>query len=206
MSQGIIYHTAIARFLHWTNVVSVGMLALTGFYIHWPLDFRIFSNMDMARKLHFIFMYIAFFGMLLRVYYAWISGDYKDIMFRPSDVKGFPALARYYTFFSKSLPDFGKYNPGQKLTYSGWAVLILVQAATGFILYRPTRLAGLAQVMGGMMVMRMIHYLVTWIFVATVVLHVYLSFLGGLAVIKSIITGYVPAGAQLQPESGEEEE
>jgi Ni/Fe-hydrogenase 1 B-type cytochrome subunit len=203
MSQGILYHTAIARILHWINTLSVIILTLTGFYIHWPVKFPLFSGMDMARKLHFIFMYIVVYGILVRVYYAWASGDYKDILFRLRDIRGLPVLAGYYFFMRKSLPDFGKYNPGQKLTYTGWTLLMTVQAVTGFILYWPTQLAWLAEPVGGVMVMRQVHYLVTWLFVATVALHVYLGFLGGPVVLKSIITGYMPAGAHMQPDSGE---
>lgn len=204
MNQGLLYHSAVVRMLHWLNAVSVVVLTLTGFYIHWPLQFGIFSDMDTARKLHFIFMYIVSFSILWRVYYSWLSGDYKDIMFRAEDIRGFPALAKYYTFLSRKLPDFGKYNPGQKMTYTGWAFLMVFQAISGFILYWPTALGGTAALLGGLMVVRMVHYLVTWIFVATVGLHVYLSFLGGVTVLKSIFTGQIPAGVNMQPVSDED--
>lgn len=202
MNRVILYHTAAARILHWINAVSIGMLTLTGFYIHWPLDFPVFTNMDSARKLHFVFMYILFFGILTRVYYSFTSGDYKDIMFVPADIKGFPALTGYYLFLSRCLPDFGKYNPGQKLMYTAWALLIQVQVVSGFILYWPSWLGWLAAPFGGLMVMRQIHYLTTWVFVVTVALHVYLAFIGGFTVVKSIFTGYMPAGAHMQPDSG----
>lgn len=205
MNRGVLCHTATARVLHWINAAAVGMLTLTGFYIHWPRVFPVFSGMDTARKLHFIFMYIIFFGIIVRVYYSFASGDYKDIMFSLADIRGFPALTKYYLFFTKSLPDFGKYNPGQKFLYTGWMVLIQVQAITGFILYWPTKLAWLAEPMGGLMVMRQVHYLVTWVFVITAAMHVYLAAIGGFAVIKSIFTGYMPAGVQMQPDSGEDE-
>lgn len=204
MAREILYHTLPARILHWVNAVSIGILTLTGFYIHWPTGFGIFSSMDTARKLHFIFMYVVFYGVLIRVYYARVSGDYRDIMFRPADLKGLPVLARYYFFLTKNLPDFGKYNPGQKVMYTGWAVLMAVQAVTGFILYWPTAFAGLAEALGGVMAMRLVHYLVTWIFVVTVTLHVYLSLLGGLTVLKSIFTGFMPAGVHMQPDSDSE--
>lgn len=205
MERGVLCHTATARFLHWINAVAIGMLTLTGFYIHWPHGFPLFSSMDIARKLHFVFMYIIFFGILTRVYYSFVSGDYKDIMFHPADIRGFPALTRYYLFLTKSLPDFGKYNPGQKLTYTGWMVLIQAQAISGFILYWPSKLGWLAAPFGGLMAMRQVHYMITWVFVITVAMHVYLAFIGGFAVVKSIFTGYIPAGAHMQPESGEAE-
>lgn len=205
MDREVLCHTATARFLHWINAAAVGMLTLTGFYVHWPRAFPVFSGMDSARKLHFIFMYLVFFGIIVRVYYSFVSGDYKDIMFHPSDIKGFPALTKYYLFLTKSLPDFGKYNPGQKFLYTGWMVLLQIQAVTGFILYWPSKLAWLADPLGGLMVMRQVHYLLTWVFVITVTMHVYLAAIGGLAVIRSIFTGYMPAGAHLQPDSGEAE-
>ena len=62
-----------------------------------------------------------------------------------SDIREFPALIKYYLFFSKELPEFGKYNPGQKFLYNAWAVLVFLQAGTGFMLYFPDNLAGLTR-------------------------------------------------------------
>ncbi|GAB4269317.1 Ni/Fe-hydrogenase, b-type cytochrome subunit [Thermincola ferriacetica] len=205
MQPLILVHTRTARFLHWFNMLCITVLILTGFYIHSPLRFNIFPNMDVARKLHFIFMYLVIYGVIIRLYYSFYSGDYKEIMFTPGDIKGFPALAKYYLFLSKESPNFGKYNPGQKLVYSSWVILSGVQALTGFILYF-SGLAWLGNLLGGIVTMRQVHYLVTWIFVSTVGIHVYLSFVGGKHVLKSIITGCMPAGANLQPASLEQEE
>lgn len=197
----VLYHTRTARILHWVNMFSVGLLTLTGFYIHDPVNFGVFLNMDLARKLHFIFMYLAVYGVIIRIYYSIYSKDYKDILFMPGDFRGFPALAKYYLFLSKKAPDFGKYNPGQKLLYSSWSLLVFVQAVTGFALYVPDKLRWISFIFGGLIHVRQIHYIVTWVFVVTVGLHVYLAFVGGKYVLKSMITGYMPVGLSLQPTS-----
>lgn len=54
------------------------------------------------------------------------------------------------------------------------------------------------------MVVRQVHFAITWVFILTVALHVYLSFIGGWAVIKSMITGYLPEGVYIQPVAGDE--
>ncbi|MEQ8201530.1 MAG: cytochrome b/b6 domain-containing protein, partial [Syntrophomonadaceae bacterium] len=46
-------HPLWLRLLHWLNMISITMLCLTGYYIHAPLSFRLFENMDNARTVHF---------------------------------------------------------------------------------------------------------------------------------------------------------
>lgn len=199
MAREIYVHTLPARIMHWINAANIGLLTTTGLYIRDPEHFSLFANMDIARKTHFIAMYLIIYGILVRVYYSWISRDYRDLMFRFKDIKDFPALVSYYLFFSRRLPDFGKYNPGQKLLYNAWAVMVFLQAATGFALYFPDALAGYTRLFGGPVIIRQVHFLLTWVFIITVALHVYLAFIGGWNVVKSIITGYFPEGEEMQP-------
>ncbi len=187
-------HTLAVRFFHWWNAVSIIMLILTGFYIHAPQGFPIFPSMDVARKIHFIFMYAVIAGLVGRLYYAFASGDYRNFRPRLKDIPNMVGLMKYYLFLSKELPDFGeKYNPGQKMMYSGFVPLLVIQIITGFILYFPTALNHWAAAVGGMHVVRAVHYIVAWIFVYCVLAHVYLDFSEGVANITGMITGYRPA-------------
>ncbi|WP_418791227.1 cytochrome b/b6 domain-containing protein [Phosphitispora sp. TUW77] len=205
MGNEIYCHTIPARILHWINAANIGLLTTSGMYIRDPELFALFANMDIARKTHFIAMYLIIYGILIRIYYAWVSKDYREIMFRLQDIRKFPALLRYYLFFSKEPPESEKYNVGQKLLYSAWAILVLVQAITGFGLYFPDGLATYVRILGGPVVVRQVHFATTWVFIVTVALHVYLSFLGGWPVIKSMITGYLPEGIHIQPVAEESE-
>jgi len=201
LARDLYYHTLPARILHWVNAANIGLLTTTGLYIRDPETFPFFAGMDIARKIHFIAMYLIIYGILIRIYYSYVSQDYRELLFRIRDIKGFPALVKYYLFLSKELPDYGKYNPGQKFLYNLWAVLVFFQAFTGFALYFPNVSAGLTRMLGGPLLFRQVHFLLTWVFIVTVALHIYLSFLGGWTVVKSMITGYFPEGEHMQPSS-----
>ncbi len=205
MAKEIYCHTIPARILHWINAANIGLLTTSGMYIRDPEVFALFANMDIARKTHFIAMYLIIYGILIRIYYSWVSRDYRELMFRPRDFREFPALFRYYLFIRKEPPESGKYNAGQKLLYNAWAVLVFLQAVTGFGLYFPDGLAAFVRMFGGPVVIRQLHFAITWVFIVSVALHVYLSFIGGWMVIKSMITGYLPEGVYMQPVADETE-
>jgi len=188
-------HSPMIRICHWTNMIAITMLILTGFYIHGPLDFGIFNRMDGARYLHFLFAYILCIGVVLRVYYAIVADDAKNLVFNPvKDTPNFPSMIAYYTFLTDSHPDYGKYNPGQKMMYTGWLVMALIQIFTGFILLFPLTFVGVASALGGLIVVRIIHLVVTWLFVLSVLMHVYLDLSEGFPVLMSMFTGKIPVG------------
>lgn len=196
MAEDVYYHTLLARILHWFNAANIGLLTTTGLYIRDPHLFMFFANMDIARKTHFIAMYLLLYGMIIRIYYSYVSRDYKELMFRFKDLKDFPVLTAYYLFLRKELPNFGKYNPGQKMTYTGWVVLVFLQAISGFLLYFPESLGNIARVLGGPIIIRQFHFIITWVFILTVAMHIYLAFIGGWEVVKSMIIGNVPESKQ----------
>lgn len=192
--ERVYMHTVTARVLHWINAIAIFILIATGFYIHAPIEFGFLAgSMDSARFWHFVFMWVVAFGFLYRVIWSAITGDWREIMFRFKDIKGFPSLIKYYTFMASDHPNYGKYNPGQKMTYTLFPVLVGVQVVTGLVLYWPNELATLGTTLGGIATVRLIHYLVTWLFICMVAAHVYLASINGWEMLKSIFTGYVPA-------------
>ena len=194
-------HSIAIRLFHWSNMISITLLILTGFYIHAPNSFRwLFSNMDTPRMLHFAMAYVLLFGVIGRVYYAIVAKDAHNIVFRPiKDTLNFPSMFKYYLFMADSHPYYGKYNPGQKMMYTGWLFMALVQIITGFVLYAPNAFPALAGWMGGLLAVRIIHYVVNWLFVLSVVVHVYLDVSEGIPVLMSMFTGKIPAGAHGAP-------
>lgn len=186
-------HSGWIRFCHWTNMIAITLLILTGYYIHAPHAFRLFSNMDTPRTLHFAMAYVLCFGVVLRVYYAIAAKDAKNIVFNiKEDTLKFPSMIKYYLFMADSHPYYGKYNPGQKMMYTGWLFMALIQIITGFILYKPNMFMALGGFLGGYLAVRLIHYIVTWLFVLSVLAHVYLDISEGIPVLKSMFTGKIP--------------
>jgi Ni/Fe-hydrogenase 1 B-type cytochrome subunit len=190
-------HSVWIRIFHWINMVAIMLLIFTGFYIHAPQSFRLFGNMDGARMVHFAMAYVLCFGVVLRVYYAIAAKDAKNIVFNPkTDIPNLPSMMKYYLFMSDSHPYYGKYNPGQKAMYTGWLVMALIQIITGFILYKPQVAfwANLGDFLGGDIAIRLVHLIVTWLFVLTILAHVYLDISEGVPVLKSMFTGKIPKG------------
>ncbi len=188
-------HSIWLRIFHWTNMIAITLLALTGFYIHAPESFRLFSNMDTPRMIHFAMAYVLVVGVFGRVYYAIVAKDAKNVLFNPiPDIKNLPSMMKYYLFLSDSHPDYGKYNPGQKMMYTGWLVLAICMMITGFTLYNPNAFMALGGSMGGLIAVRVIHYVITWLFVLSVLAHVYLDLSEGIPVLVSMFTGKIPKG------------
>lgn len=172
--------------MHWVHLVSMVVLIFTGFYIHMPF---FAGAMGVMRNLHFVFMFVLIFTALARVYWAFFGAgsatsasrrrirDYKFFGPQAENRGQLWQTLKYYLFLRKTHPATGKYNPLQKITYVFWVPLIVVQAITGFALWTPT--AGfylpLTYALGGVSYMRVYHYLIMWVFLVTVAIHIYLS-------------------------------
>jgi len=134
------------------------------------------------------------------VYHVWITGDIKKYLITPKDLSHFPAFIKYYTFISKEKPWGHDYNLGQKATYMLWPVLLILQAITGFAIYWPTHswLAPVVSVFGGILYLKLWHTVIAWIFVTSVVLHIYLGSTGinFTDLYRSMVTGYETVEAE----------
>lgn len=187
-------HSVWIRIFHWINMISITMLILTGFYIHAPQSFRLFDTMTTARTVHFCMAYLLCFGVVGRMYYMIVAHDTKNLIYEPiKDTKKLPSMIKYYLFLADDHPYYGKYNPGQKAMYTGVFAMALVMIITGFILYKPLTFGFMAGWLGGFLVVRIIHYAITWIFVLCILAHVYLDVAEGIPILKSMFTGKIPA-------------
>lgn len=179
-------HPLSAALMHWTHLLSIAVLTFTGFYIHYPF---FPGAMGMMRNLHFVFMFLVIFIAIIRMYWAFFGAgsavtggdtkirDYKFFGSQKENKGTLVGTIKYYTFLQKETPAVVKYNGLQKGTYVFWLLLIAVQAITGFALWSQT--AGfflpLTYALGGVIAMRMYHYLGMWLFLITVAIHVYLA-------------------------------
>lgn len=187
MSTNTLSHSYPARILHWLNAVFMVFLITTGLYMSNPNAFPFFLSMDMARKIHFIVMYLLIYGFIFRVYYACVNGELRNFIPSFRELGALPKVIAYYLFLSKTMPEYKRYNPAQKLMYMVWALLIIVQAVTGFALYKPETIGKFLDFLGGPVDFRKVHLLAAWFFVVTLSLHVYLAFISGWQNIKSIV-------------------
>lgn len=185
-------HPLPAVLLHGVHVLSMLVLIATGLYIHRPF---LTGAMGAVRSAHFVAMFALLATTVARVYWAFFgrgsagSGSRRRVPdwthFAPEAAnKGqLLEMAKYYLFLRPTHPRSAKYNALQKGDYVVWLLLIALQALTGFALWAPTAptLLPLTYAFGGPAQMRVDHYLVMWLFIVTVMVHVYLAIAEGAA-------------------------
>ncbi|TLM97706.1 MAG: cytochrome B [Actinobacteria bacterium] len=190
-------HPLVFVFTHWTNLLAMLCLTISGFYIHFPY---LPGLMGLARGTHFFWMFVLLINMVFRIVLAFMVRDsvLPDGTGKELDIKNFvpqkenrhqlwPTL-KYYLFLKKEHPIQGKYNPLQKMAYVLTIPLTLAAAYTGFCLWGPTYLwpafAAGTEYVGGLENMRIIHYYCMWAILLFTAIHAYLANIYGLGADK----------------------
>jgi Ni/Fe-hydrogenase 1 B-type cytochrome subunit len=199
---------------HWINLISMVLLIFTGFYIHFPF----FSGfMGIARGAHMAFAIIIIVNLIVRIVLAFVlksapTGGTREV---DTDIKSFfpqkdnrhqlGAWLKYYLFLKKEHPLGAKYGVPQKLAYIAVPVLLVIIAFTGFCIWAPTQnlpvFAGFVNLVGGLMVVRIAHYFMMWVFILFLFIHIYLALVEGLAPAKMIFAWKEHGGLVYDPKS-----
>jgi thiosulfate reductase cytochrome b subunit len=205
-------HHGLVRLTHWANaILLVGMIgsglqiymAFTHFgprggpYYPNPWDgkpFPAWSRLGgwLAGGLswHFALAWPFAISGLLYLGYLAGSGEWRSLLFRPSDVPRAWQMQLYYLKLRREHPPQGKHNALQKLAYTSIVALAALSVLTGFAVYKPVELGWLTALFGGYELARYWHFWAVWIFVAFIFAHVALVFLVDPASLRAMITGW----------------
>jgi Ni/Fe-hydrogenase 1 B-type cytochrome subunit len=198
---------------HWINIVSMLVLIFTGFYIHFPF----FAGfMGIARGAHLFFAFILVLNCLYRVVAAFfiksspaggtreVDYDWKSFLPQKDNRHQLGAWIKYYLFMKKDHPLGGKYGVPQKICYIAIPVLILLIAFTGLCLWAPTSVTGpfaaFNALVGGVVVIRIIHFFFMFVFIIFMFIHVYLANIEGIAPTKMMFGWKEHGGLVYSPE------
>lgn len=179
-------HPLPAVLMHWVHVVAMFALIATGFFIHRP-----FADLAMSivRNAHVVAMFALIATTVLRIYWAFagrgsagtgsrrLVPDWTHFAPERANRGQLGETLKYYLFLRRSHPRTAKFNTLQKATYALWLLLIVAQAVTGFAMWSPTAAAfqPLTYALGGVTQVRVDHYLIMWLFIVTLMIHIYLS-------------------------------
>ena len=178
------------RIYHWVMAIGVFILTLTGFHLSQPFTWLSVS-MSSVRKIHYVCGFIVLANLVAHISFYVITKTYNDILFRWNNFKDIPSFAKYFLFLSEPHPNFGKYNPGQRLIFCSWAVVLIIGGTAGLAAYFPEPAMPIIKLMGGMQVLKWIKYLTAVYFAATMPIHLFLVFTEDPAKLQAIFTGYV---------------
>jgi thiosulfate reductase cytochrome b subunit len=128
-------------------------------------------------------------GIAYLLYLAF-SGEWRSLLFRPSDVPRAVAMQLYYLRLRKDHPPQGKHNALQKAAYTAIVLLGALSVATGFAIYKPAQLSWLTALFGGYELARYWHFWAVFLFLAFTLVHVALVLLVDPASLRAMITGW----------------
>ena len=172
-------HPIPYRILHLVIITMVLILIVTGFYIHRPFIGGGGFLMSLAQGVHFFAAGILIIGVVLRILAMFFgrNRDWPSFIPNGEDIKLIPAVIAHYLHL-RDMPELTKkYNPLQMITYIGVFLLAIFQIITGFALLYPEGWLGFINygIFNNEIEVRMAHYIITWLFVLFLMIHVYLG-------------------------------
>src|SRR5438105_5806037 len=166
VTTAVYEHPFVVRLCHWVNAVALFVLVGSGLQIfrafpsfgakipqkdllNWPKAFAIGGWLGGALQWHLTFMWIYIATGLVYIGYEIFSGNYRQVLFVPRDIRGVWPMARHYFFFGPKPPATEVYNPLQKLAYSSAIVLGALSVLTGIVVWKLVQFSWLAWLIGG---------------------------------------------------------
>jgi Ni/Fe-hydrogenase 1 B-type cytochrome subunit len=172
-------HPMSFRILHELIMVSILLLIITGFYIHRPFVGGAGFLMSLMRGVHFFFAIVLIITTVARVVTMFVGKDRDWRSFIPTgaDFKLLPKTIKYYTYIGKEPELKKKYNPLQMLSYCIAFIFIIFQIISGLALQNPDGAFGWFNYVwfNNEIEVRMAHFVVTWLFIMFMMIHVYLT-------------------------------
>jgi Ni/Fe-hydrogenase 1 B-type cytochrome subunit len=198
---------------HWINLISMIILIFSGFYIHYPF---VPGLMGICRGAHILFGCILVINVIVRVVLAFfvksaptggtheVVTDYKTWAPQKDNRHQGLQWIKYYLFAKKTHPLSAKLGVPQKISYLCIPILIIIMGFTGLCLWDVTNVIApfsmFVDLVGGLMVVRIIHYYLMWVFILFICLHVYLANIEGFEPTKLMFLRKEHSGLVYDPE------
>ncbi len=202
------------RIWHWTNALSITVLAITGYFIGSPLptmpgEASDHFLMGYIRFAHFAAGYVLAVGFIGRVYWAVVGNHHaRELFWLPITRRAYWrevwGMMKWYSFTSPRPGRYVGHNPLARLAMFGMFMLTTIfMIVTGFALYGEGTQAGswaerlfgwVIPLFGQSQDVHTWHHLGMWWLVIFVILHVYAAIrediMGRSSVISTMISGH----------------
>jgi thiosulfate reductase cytochrome b subunit len=205
-------HTLAIRWLHWINFPLLTIMIWSGMLIYWGNDvyrlgwgdktllkffpdsfnkalnipFRLAEGMN----LHFFFMWFFTINGIVYFFYLLFSKEYKLIFPHKNALKEAWQVLLHSLRIKKGLPPQKKYNAAQRIAYTGIIFLGFGIIITGLAIYKPAQLYWLCYILGGYEWARILHFVITILFVLFFVVHVLQVVFAGFNNFRAMLTGF----------------
>jgi Ni/Fe-hydrogenase 1 B-type cytochrome subunit len=172
-------HPMSFRILHELIMLSILLLIITGFYIHRPFVGGGGFLMSLMRGVHFFFAVVLIITTVARVVAMFVGKDRDWRSFLPTgaDFKLLPKTINYYAYIGKEPELKKKYNPLQMISYCVVFIFIVFQILSGIALKYPDGAFSWFNYgwLNNEIETRMAHFVVMWLLIMFLMIHVYLT-------------------------------
>ncbi|MGV6844697.1 MAG: Ni/Fe-hydrogenase, b-type cytochrome subunit [Lutibacter sp.] len=184
------------RLFHWVTVFATTILIITGFIIANPPAIN--SNLEATnsfwfgyvRAIHFVTAYILIANLIFRIYWAFAGNQFANWRnFIPYTKKGIKNILHVLKVDIFLMRDKEKklynisigHNYLAAFSYFIMTLFFVLQVSTGLALiadtsswWLPHAFKWVSNMFGGDITTRYVHHILTWLFIAFIVVHVYL--------------------------------
>jgi Ni/Fe-hydrogenase 1 B-type cytochrome subunit len=178
-SNSALRHPLSFRILHELIIVSVILLIITGFYIHRPFIGGAGFLMSLTRGVHFFFAAVLVIAAVVRIISMFVgkNRDWRSFIPTWADFKLLPRIITYYAYMSKEPELKKKYNPLQMISYCLAFILVIFQIISGLAMKYPDGAFSWFNygLFNNEIEVRIAHFVVTWLFIMFLMIHVYLT-------------------------------
>lgn len=193
----IYIYKGFERFWHWTQVLLIGFLALSGFEIHSSYNLLGYHN---AVQYHDIAAWAFLVLIVFSVFWHFTTGEWKQ--YKPTLRLLIEQIEYYITgiFRGAEHPTrkliYNKFNPLQRLIYLGLNILVIpVMGISGFA-FMYLNYPNTTFELKGLDIVALIHTIGAFSLITFVIAHVYLTTTAHkpLSAIKAMLTGWEEVG------------
>lgn len=176
----------LLRLYHWSLVLSIIVLVVTGFYIHFPwtntvLEGSVSFPVATMRYYHFLAGYLFTAAVLVRLFLLLFGNRHERIWdflpITPRNIKSLTTTLGYYSYVSDEHDTRPGHNVLAGLTYLLTITAAVFQLISGFYLLYPESATwqGLGNALfNSQQEGRFIHHLLMWYFIIFAFIHVYI--------------------------------
>lgn len=210
-SQPIYVWEIPVRATHWLIVISIAVLGATGLYIHGPYlvpssPVEASSVMASVRFWHEIFAIVFSLSVAVRFYWGFVGNSFSSwsqiIPHRRDQFYWLKEMGRYYSFRRRHPVPYTGHNHLAGLAYTVVSVGLFAQVLTGLLLFGWIMPSGPLHLLfgwggsvpGGIQFVRTMHNLLTFLFFAFAIHHVYSAILVDIeeraGLMSSMFSGY----------------
>lgn len=197
-------HPRWVRISHWLNVPALALMVWSGILIYWANDayapffpewfyetFRIDHRLAEGMAIHFAAGWVFVLNSIFYLGGTLFTRHRREILPRGQTWREIgPTLLHDFRRWRGIAPAPGeKYNPAQRLAYTGAGLLLLTEVLTGFAIYKPVQLSWLLAPFGGYEGARLVHFVVMLALVAFTLVHVLQVIRAGAARFRAMVTG-----------------